>query len=121
MERKKVLRLNNDKMKFKLVKSIYNTQTVFKEIEEGGNIWIVEKKDDAKWMNESRYELVTTVINSENIKFIENYAKYFKDAKVIIVYPKDASKVAERIEKELERYSKTVMTVLLPNIEEIDL
>ena len=117
MKRKEILRLNNDKMRFKLVKSIYNAQIVLKEIKEGGNIWIVEKEYDAKWMNESRYGLVATVINNKNIKFIENYAKYFKNAKVIIVYPEDARKISEWIEIELEQYANIVMNVSLPNRE----
>lgn len=89
MKKKNLLRFKNDKMRFKLIKSIYNAPIVLKTIEAGGNIYIVEKKETAKWMNELEFGLVTTMINNRTLKFLENYAEYFKDANIIILYPKD--------------------------------
>lgn len=52
MNEKRLLRFYNDKIRFKLIKSIYNASVILKGIEEGENIYVVHKKEDAKWMNE---------------------------------------------------------------------
>jgi hypothetical protein len=39
-------------MKFKQISVIYNAAILLQGIEEGENIYVVNKKEDAKWMNE---------------------------------------------------------------------
>ncbi|NFF81621.1 hypothetical protein FC764_10305 [Clostridium botulinum] len=108
-------------MRFKLIKSIYNALIVLKTIEEGGNIYVVEKKEIVKWMNSLEFSFVATVVNNRTLKFLENHAEYFRDTNVIILYPKDDGKIAEKIEKELGKYTYKIMTVLLSDIDGVEL
>ncbi|OOM73683.1 hypothetical protein CLPUN_44370 [Clostridium puniceum] len=117
MKRKNLLRLKNDKMRFKLIKSIYNGPIVLKTIEEGGNIYVVEKKETAKWMNVLEFGLVTTVVTNRVLKFFKNYEKYFRGAKVIILYPKKEREFAEKIEKKLGEYTCNIMVALIDDVE----
>lgn len=119
MNKKRLLRFYNDKMRFKLINVIYNASNILKGLEEGENIYVVSKKEDAKWMNELGF--LTTVINKRKLKFSSNYWKCFRGAKVIILYPKNERELAEKIEKELGKYTCKIMIVLLDDMENIEL
>ncbi|AVK49383.1 hypothetical protein AXY43_16025 [Clostridium sp. MF28] len=117
MNKKRLLRFYNDRMRFKLINGIYNSLIILKGLEEGENIYVVHKKEDAKWMNELGF--VTTVIDKRTLEFLKNYAKYFRGAKVIILYPKNERELADEIEKKLEEYTCNIMIALLDEIEYI--
>lgn len=115
MNKKRLLRFYNDRMRFKMIIGIYNASIILKGLEEGANIYVVHKKEDAKWMNELGF--VTTVIDKRTLKFLKNYAKYFRGAKVIILYPKNEREFAEKIQKNLYEYTSKIMIALLDNVE----
>ena len=115
MNNKRLVRFNNDRMRFKLIIGIYNAAITLKGLEEGENIYVVHKKEDAKWMNELGF--VTTVIDKRTLKFLKSYAKYFRGAKVIILYPQNERELAEEIDKNLCEYTSNVMIALLDNVE----
>jgi hypothetical protein len=119
MNKKRLLRFYNDKMRFKIINGIYNESIILKGLEEGENIYVVHKKEDAKWMNELGF--VTTVINYSILKILKKYAEHFRGAKVIILYPKKEREFVEKIEKELGEYTCKIMIVLLDNIGDTEL
>lgn len=115
MNNKRLVRFYNDRMMVKLFIDIYNALNILKGLDEGENIYIVHKKEDAKWMNE--LGLVTTVIDNRTLKFLKNYKKYFRGAKVIVLYPQNERELAEEIEKNLCEYTSNIMIALLDNVE----
>lgn len=112
-------RYHNHKMRVTLIKSIYNAQTILKEIEEEGNIYIVGKKEEAKLLDEVGF--VATVITNRTAKFLPIYPEYFKSAKVIILYKSNEREVAEKIRRELKDYAYATKIVLLSNIDNLGL
>lgn len=111
MKRKYLKRLPNCKVRLPLIKSIYNVQTVSKEIKEEENIYVVRKMEEAKLLNKLGF--VATVITSRTSNFLKNYGEYFKSAKVIILYENGEKEAAEKIKKELEDYTYAIKVVLL--------
>lgn len=115
MNKKRLVRFYTGRMRFKLFIDIYNASIILKGLDEGENIYIVHKKEDAKWMNELGF--VTTAIDKRTLKFLKNYAKYFRGAKVIILYPQNERELAEEIEKNLCEYTSNIMIALLDDVE----
>lgn len=112
-------RYHNHKMRFTLIKSIYNAQTILKEIEEEGNIYIVGKKEEAKLLNQLGF--VATVITNKTLKLLPIYPEYFKSAKIIILCENNEREVAEKIMGELKDYAYATKIVLISNIDNIGL
>lgn len=112
-------RYHNHKMRVTLIKSIYNAQTILKEIEEERIIHIVGKKEEAKLLNKLGF--VSTVITNRTLGFLRNYAEYFKSAKVIILYKNNEKEVAEKITRELEDYVYQIKSVVLSSSDDVDL